>query len=84
MSRSIWKGPHLVCSVLKVIKKSGIQKIWNRSSVIPESFLNKSIFIHNGNTFKKLLVQREHIGFKFGEFSFTRVYGSKRKKKLKK
>ena len=31
-------------------------------------------------TFKKLVIKREHIGFKFGEFCFTRSYSKKKKK----
>jgi ribosomal protein S19 len=35
------------------------------------------VLIHNGKEFKKVLVIREKVGFKFGDFSFTRKYTSK-------
>lgn len=55
-------------------------KIRSRSSTISASFLNKTIFIHTGNSFKKILITRNHLGYKFGEFAVTRSI----KKKLKK
>jgi small subunit ribosomal protein S19 len=49
-------------------------RIWSRSGIISEAFLNKTVMIYNGKEFKKLFVKREHIGFKFGEFSPTRLF----------
>lgn len=86
MSRSRWKGFFVDKSLLK--KTHGVKKsIWSRSSSITEFFLNKKIQIYNGRVFKTLYVKKEHIGFKFGEFSFTRKYTKKlisKKDKLKK
>jgi len=54
MSRSVWKG--LFCS-LKINKRLlGDKKrieIWSRQSSIPGFLLNKTVFVHNGKTFKK-------------------------------
>jgi len=30
--------------------------------------------VHNGKEFKNVVVTREKLGYKFGEFSFTRKY----------
>ena len=79
--RSKWKGSFIHCSILK-LKKNKIN-IWSRSSVIPEIFLNKYVFIHNGKDFKKVLVTREKVGFKFGSFSFSKKVGQKIKVKKK-
>lgn len=80
MSRSKWKGFFTEKSYLTVKqKKTKKIQIWNRSSTISESFLNKSVYIHNGKTFKRIKISRAKVGYKFGEFASTR----KTRKKLK-
>lgn len=73
MSRSKWKGYFLKKNVLKLENN----KVWNRNYAIPESMIGNFAFIHNGKEFKKVLIVREKVGFKFGDFSFTRKYTSK-------
>jgi ribosomal protein S19 len=75
MSRSKWKTPVFDFKFYKTlyIFDSNI-KIWSRNNVVPESLLGKRVLIHNGNTFKKVLILREKIGFKFGDFSSTRKH----------
>ena len=63
-------------------KKNQIQ-IWSRGDKISSSFIDNNIFIHNGKEFKRLFVRREHVGFKFGEFSSTKKHTKKIKKKKK-
>jgi small subunit ribosomal protein S19 len=75
MSRAIWKG--LFCDIL-INKKSYFEnkkkiEIMSRQSSIPGFLLNKTVFIHNGKTYKKLVVTREKLGYKFGEFAFTKI-----------
>ena len=81
MSRSKWKGPFVDVSVLKLKKKltAKSKKVWSRSSQIPSFLLGKTISVYNGKEFKPVLVTREKIGFKFGDFSITRKYGNKLK-----
>ena len=55
-------------------------KIWKRSKKICTNFLDRYVLIHNGKDFKRFFVKREHIGFKFGEFCFTKYYNKKQKK----
>lgn len=78
MSRSKWKIPVFDFNFYKnlCVHDSNI-KIWSRSNVIPEVLLGKRVLIHNGNSFKKVLILREKIGFKFGNFSITRKHTSK-------
>lgn len=71
MSRSSWKGFFLSKSIKKKIKSRSVI-IWSRSSAIPASLMNKRVFVHNGNSFRALLITQEKIGLKFGEFSYTR------------
>ena len=80
MGRSSWKGPFVDSSIFKMSEgKQGGLKIWSRNSVIPEFLLGKNVLVHNGKDFKSVVVTREKIGFKFGEFSFTRKYNAKQK-----
>lgn len=79
MSRSIWKGPFIDPKILKNKKQKVNYKIWSRSSVIPSSLIGETVFVHNGKEFKRVSITREKIGFKFGEFSFTRRYTLKQK-----
>lgn len=73
MSRSIWKGLYCDLSINhNIILKKKID-IWSRRSSIPHFLINKIVFVHNGKTFKKLLITREKVGFKFGEFVFTKT-----------
>jgi len=73
MSRSKWKGSF----VEKNILNKDHTKLWSRSSTVPESMIGNFVLIHNGKEFKKVLIIREKVGFKFGDFSFTRKYTSK-------
>jgi ribosomal protein S19 len=79
MNRSKWKGSFLSKFLIK--KESQFSKIWTRNSVIPAKLLGLYVSIYNGQTFKKLLITQEKIGFKFGDFVLTRKYISKFKKK---
>jgi len=63
------------------IKPNSIKKVWSRRSVISSYLLGKRVLIYNGKVFKHLIVTREHIGFKFGEFIFTKTFSSKPLKK---
>lgn len=58
-----------------------------RSSSIPNCFINAKVYIHKGNKSKKLTVYKNVVGYKFGEFSFTKkpfYYPKKDVKKSKK
>lgn len=84
MSRSKWKEPFLD----KIFLKSSLLKnprfhVWSRRSVITNNLIGKKIFIHNGLNFKPIIITREKVGFKTGEFALShQPYG--RKAKLKK
>ena len=67
MTRSLWKGPF--CEI-----REKQEKIWSRRSVILPKLVGKQYFIYNGKTFIPLFIKENHLGFKFGEFAFTRKY----------
>lgn len=78
-------------AIFKVIKKleneTLINKkiyIYNRGSIITSIFLNKRVYIHNGMIFIPVFIKQTMIGFKFGEFAYTRqkfVYKQTKKNK---
>lgn len=88
MSRSVWKGPFQEKKILKLtIKPRKRLQIWSRASIISSTFIKKLVFIHTGNNFRKLFITRNHVGYKFGEFTNTRAFqkkAEKRKNKLTK
>lgn len=82
MSRSKWKGPFMDYRTL--IKKKIYPNLWLRSSVIPNRLVNTIVCVHNGKEFKRVIITKEKVGFKLGEFSFTRKLHTKITKKTKK
>ena len=79
MSRSKWKGFHISQNLIN--SKNIILNTNERSSSISSFYLGKLIKINNGKDFKILNVTRDKIGYKFGEFSYTRKMYEKKKKK---
>jgi ribosomal protein S19 len=72
--RSLWKGNFVD------IKRN----IINKSSVVLSTFLRTQFRVHNGKNIGKLLIKREMVGAKIGEFIFTRKMKVTHKKKDKK
>lgn len=84
MSRSKWKGFFLDKQFLKIAYTQQISNVWTRRSIIPGSLLNKKVEIYTGRTFKRIMVTRGKIGYKFGEFAPSRQqYGRTLKTKNK-
>lgn len=75
MSRAKWKGLFLEKSILnlfKKLKKKKKLKIYSRSSSIPSFLINKYTLIYDGKEFRKTFINREKVGYKFGEFAYSR------------
>ena len=80
MARSRWKlsfFSNFLWRKIIFFKKKSIFKnkrsiFYNRSSNIPSCFINNNFRIHKGNNFRRLLINVYNVGYKFGEFSFTR------------
>lgn len=56
---------------------------FNKADTIPKCFHNTQLKIHKGNLFRTLLIDKFNVGFKIGEFIFTRkphTYINKKKK----
>jgi ribosomal protein S19 len=61
-------------------KKSSIT-LFNRNSLIPNTLLNKKIFIYTGLRFISIKVKSMHLGLRLGEFVLTRRLKSNKKRK---
>lgn len=96
MSRSSWKSPNYLSSILTISqdeKQNYITKdftkqtnffVLARDIVITTSLLQKTCFVWNGNRFISVVVTEDMVGFKLGEFSPTRKKPiHKVKKKIK-
>jgi len=82
MSRSLWKGPFQEKKILKLkLRHKQRLDIWSRASVISQQFLKKLVFINTGNGYKRIYITKDHIGYKFGEFTVTRAFTKKTEKK---
>lgn len=81
MSRSTWKGKFIYKYLLNNnFLKRNEKKIWARNSAIPSAFIGQFVYIHKGNDFTKVYINREKVGFKFGEFAYTRKFTKKENK----
>lgn len=77
MNRSKWKGPYIKFCILNEEKAN--QRVWSRSSTIPNLLVGSILPVYNGCEFKRILITKKRVGFKFGEFSFTRKFRIKKK-----
>lgn len=83
MSQSKWKIKHDFSTNHKLFFSKSVN-ILKRNKILLESFLNKSIKVYNGKDYKAFKITRERLGFKTGEFFFTRALRKKIKKNPKK
>ncbi len=80
MSRSLKKGPYVDEKLLKKVirQKDSMDKnpikTWARSCTIIPDFIGHTFEVHNGKSFKKILVTEDMVGHKLGEFAPTRVF----------
>lgn len=81
MSRSKYKGPFFKKNLFKNNKK--IQKIHSKNLIILPEYINKILEIHNGKIYVKLRITDKMVGYKIGEFIYTRkkhIFKFKKKK----
>lgn len=78
MSRSKNKGPFFRVNLLK--KKQWI-KIYNKNLIILPEYIDHFVNIYNGKTFVSFKINEKMVGFKFGEFIYTKKKHIYKKKK---
>ena len=85
MSRSKWKQKYSPHYLKKLVESQDIAYIHCRNATIESYCLGKQIYVHNGKTFILLNINENMLGYKFGEFIFTRsTYIHKKNKNKKK
>lgn len=62
-----------VRSVAEVVNSN---TFWQRFSVISETLLGKRVRVYNGRKFVSLLIRKDMVGFRFGEFVVTKALGN--------
>ncbi len=80
MARPFWKCHYysnhtFKCSYILKIKKplKGKNKvIFDKAIVIPKLFLGNKFNVYKGCFFRSILINKYILGYKIGEFSFTR------------
>lgn len=77
MARSRWKFNYINSFFFKKMflvkfKLIKIPKIYNRASIVPKIFLKKTVSLYKGNIFSKIFFSKYCLGYKIGEFAFTR------------
>lgn len=91
MSRSLWKVD--LKSIYKEKFKDGfinhkrgtLLKILSRNSLIADSLIDTKISVYNGKSFINIFVNNLKVGYKFGQFVYTRKkFLYKKVKKVKK
>lgn len=85
MSPSTWRKIFLINSNPLYLAKD--KTLYDRRSTVPVTFVNTRINVYSGNKFHMRNVNRWMVGYKYGEFSWTRklaLYKAKQLKKKKK
>ena len=92
MGNKNWKLNHISKSTFKkllILKVENELKgknriIFKKSDIIIKNFLNKKLLIYKGCFYRSLIINKFILGYKFGEFAYTRKpfrYMLKSKKK---
>nr|QGN73920.1 ribosomal protein S19 [prasinophyte sp. MBIC10622] len=74
MARSVWKGPFVDASLLRVLSTDSQEEhyTYSRRSVVLPQFVGTVVHVHNGKSHTPVRVSEDMIGHKFGEFASTR------------
>jgi len=87
MARSKWKAPYIKSSL--IYKINGMRShttfvyIKERSSVILPHFVGMVFKIYTGREYIRRNVTQEIVGYKLGEFSWTRKHGQIHRKRYR-
>lgn len=80
--RSVWKIPYLIINSSIINQERPV--IYKRSTTITPNLIGITVSIHNGNRLVNVAITENHVGYKFGQFAFTKKRVFHKKKKLKK
>ena len=74
IKRSIWKFPYSNKNFSFLKNKI---KVLNRNISLTSSYLNQTLKCHKGKIYGKLLITKQHLNHKLGEFFLTKVLGDR-------
>ena len=80
MPRSLKKGPYVDEKLFRKVqrqKETGARdpvRTWARACTIVPEFVGHTFEVHNGKSFRRVLVTEDMVGHKLGEFSPTRMF----------
>lgn len=78
IKKSKWKFPFNIVTNRAVYKiEDNFIKCYNRNLTLTTQYLNKLVKCHKGKTIGKLIVSKQHLGFKLGEFFITKILGER-------
>lgn len=78
MARASWKIPFISSLFFrKSFLNSEKYNTFHRNSIITHDFVEKRLRVHSGKNWVSFLVTEDMVGKKLGEFSFTKVIGSR-------
>jgi len=73
INRSSWKFPFNQFN-FKIYKEA---KVFDRNITLTTKFLDKNLKCYKGKVIGKLLINKQHLGHKLGEFFITKVLGER-------
>ena len=80
MGRSTKKGPFVDLNLLEKVQAMNASnekkpiKTWARACTIVPEFVGHTFLVHNGRKFLPIYGSERMVGYKLGEFSFTRLF----------
>ena len=78
MKRSIWKGPFIT----PILHHTDPPTVHRSMTILPQ-LVGKRYLVHNGMTYKNILVSEEMVNRKFGEFAWTKKQSTAKKDAMK-
>ena len=61
----------------RLLITTNLKKIKNKNLIVIPFYVGKIFYLHNGKTFEKLLIKKEMIGHRIGEFCRKSVFCSR-------
>jgi len=58
----------------QILQNKKVLRTYKRNTLILPEYVDKIIYIYNGNTFKKLKITEDMVGTKLGQYIFTRKF----------
>lgn len=77
IKRSSWKYPFTLINRSTYKVDDNVFKVYNRNLTLTSSLLDKQVRCHKGKVVGKILITKQHLGFKLGSFFTTKILGER-------